>query len=153
MCGNYYGILYLYLGLEIMDVWNSRPELLELQNQVMIIHWEALGLQLGLENDQLVAIRQQRLGNTAACRNDMFALWLRTKPNASRQQLLYALRTNNGVAEFYMAEQYEIYILSQSNAKGMITNQDHNNYEVANSSISVGSMLCIYMTIMNINIS
>ena len=154
--GNYYGILYLYLGLEIMDVWNSRPELLELQNQVMTIHWEALGLQLGLENDQLVAIRQQRLGNIAACRKDMFALWLKTKLNASRKQLLDALRTDS-VNEVYMAQQYEKYIrhqLSQSETKGMITNQDYDTkWQIV--SISVGSMfnLCIYMTIMNINIS
>ena len=115
-----------------MDVWNSRPELSELQNRVMTTHWEALGLQLSLKNDQLVAIEQQRFGNIAACRKEMFASWLRTKPNASRQQLLDALRTDS-VDEGYMAQQYEIYIrdeLSQSrtlNAKGMITNQDHNN--------------------------
>ena len=114
-----------------MDVWSSRPELSELQNEVMTTHWEALGLQLGLKNNQLVAIRQQHLGNIADCRKDMFALWLRTKPNASSQQLLDALRTDS-VAEVYMAEQYEKYIqdeLSQSgtthHAKGMITNQDH----------------------------
>ena len=114
-----------------MDVWNSRPELLELQNQVMTTHWEALGLQLGLENDQLQAIRQKHLDNIADCRKKMFALWLQTKPNASRQQLLDALRTNS-VNEVYMAEQYEKYIrdqLSQSerthHAKGMITNQDY----------------------------
>ena len=114
-----------------MDVWNSRPELLELQNQVMTTHWEALGLQLGLENDQLQAIRQKHLDNIADCRKKMFALWLQTKPNASRQQLLDALRTNS-VNEVYMAEQYEKYIRDQPsqnrtthNAKGMITNQDH----------------------------
>ena len=127
-----------------MDVWNSRPELLELQNQVMTTHWEALGLQLGLENDQLQAIRQKHLDNIADCRKKMFALWLQTKPNASRQQLLDALRTNS-VNEVYMAEQYEKYIrdqLSQSerthHAKGMITNQDYDmKWQIV--SISVGS--------------
>ena len=116
-----------------MDVCKSRPELSELQNRVMTIHWEALGLQIGLKNDQLVAIKQQCFGNIADCRKEMFALWLRTKPNASRQHLLDALRTD-AVDEGYMAQQYEIYIqhqLSQSgtthHAKGMITNQDHNN--------------------------
>ena len=33
-----------------MNVWKSRPKLLELQNQVMTTQWEALGLQLGLKN-------------------------------------------------------------------------------------------------------
>ena len=94
----------------------------------MTTHWEALGLQLGLKNNQLVAIREQRLGNVAACRNDMFALWLQSK-RANRKQLLDALRTNC-IAEVYMADQYEIYIrdeLSQNgtthHAKGMITNE------------------------------
>ena len=120
-----------------MDVWKSRPELYELQNEVMTVHWEALGLQLGLENDQLVAIKRECFGSIADCRKEMFALWLRTKPNASRQQLLDALKTDS-VAEVYMAEQYEKYIqdeLSQSGAtpraKGMITNQDHNRLIVA----------------------
>ena len=108
---------------------DGRPELSELQNRVMTIKWEALGLQLGLKNDELVAIREQRLSNIAACRREMFALWLRTKPNASRRQLVDALKTDS-VAEVYMAEQYEKYIqdqLSQSgttpHARGMITNE------------------------------
>ena len=107
-----------------MDVWNSRPEPSELQNEVMTIHWEALGLQLGLKNNQLVAIREQRLSNIAACRNDMFALWLQTKPNASRKQLLKALRSD-AVAEVYMAQQYENYIRDkpQAHAEGMIRNE------------------------------
>ena len=83
----------------------------------MTIKWEALGLQLGLKNDELVAIREQRLGNIAACRNDMFALWLRTKPNASRRQLLDALRANC-IAEFYMAKQYEIHIRDELSQNG-----------------------------------
>ena len=117
-----------------MDV---RPELSEIQNRVMTIKWEALGLQLGLKNDELVAIRQQRLSDIADYRKEMFALWLQTKPNASRQQLLDALRTNS-VAEVYMAEQYEKYIQDElfqrgttPHAKGMITNQDHNRLIVA----------------------
>ena len=94
------------------NVWNNRPELAELQNQVMTIKWKTLGLQLGLNNDRLEEFSREHPGDIADCRQKMFASWLQTKPNASRQQVLDALRTE-AVSEIYMAEKYEEYISKQ----------------------------------------
>ena len=94
------------------NVWNNRPELAELQNQVMTNNWQTLGLQLGLNNDRLEEFRKEHPGDIADCRQKMFALWLQTKPNASRQQVLDALRTE-AVSEIYMAKKYEKYISQQ----------------------------------------
>ena len=61
-----------------MHVLTSRPELAELENHVRTHKWHALGLQLGLDNNELVGIRSQCLG-----------LWLKqTEP--IRQKLLDA---------------------------------------------------------------
>ena len=105
--------------------FNSRPELAELENEVRSNKWEEIGLQLGLKDSDLVAIRQQWGGNVNSCRREMFRLWLETNPKASRKQLLAALR-ENAVAEMYTAEQYETYIRShfsqrtQHTVQGMI---------------------------------
>ena len=89
----------------------SRPEIAELDNHVRTNKWHALGLQLGLDNVELDALQFQCHGDIATCRRRMFSLWLQTKSNPSRQQLLDALRTR-AVAEWYMAETYEAHIHS-----------------------------------------
>ena len=61
--------------------------------------------------------RSECLGDIAACRKKMFALWLKqTEPKPTRQKLLVALRTK-AVAEMYMAQQYESHIRQQLSQK------------------------------------
>ena len=103
--------LYLYIGLQKMNVWNSRPDLAELENHVRTYKWHALGIQLGLYNDELEGFKSEYRGDIAACRQMMFALWLKqTEP--TRQKLLDALRTR-AVAKIRIADQYELYICQQ----------------------------------------
>ena len=85
---------------------DNRPELRELQEHVRTNKWFDLGLQLGLKDNELAAIRVEYLGN---CRRVMFSEWLRTTPKASRKQLIDALN-RNAVAERYLAEQYQTYV-------------------------------------------
>ena len=113
-------LLYIYLdwtSLEIIDVWNSRPDLAELQNHVMTNKWQELGIQLGVEENKLTAIRQQYGGDVNECRREMFTVWLETTLQASRQQLINSLRTR-AVAEIHMAEQYKTYIRDTYGAPG-----------------------------------
>lgn len=92
------------------EIWSrpelqNRPDLAELQNEVRTTKWKQLGL---LHND-LVSIGQQCRDDIDSCRGEMFSWWLQTNPNASRKQLLSALRTN-AVSEMTIAKQYETYI-------------------------------------------
>ena len=113
-------LLYIYLdwtSLEIIDVLNTRPDLAELQNHIMTNKWQELGIQLGVEENKLRAIRQQYGGDVNECRREMFTVWLETTLIASRQQLINSLRTN-AVAEIHMAEQYKTYIHDTYGAPG-----------------------------------
>ena len=85
---------------------DGRPEL---ANHVRTNNWHALGKQLGLPDNELEGFKVQYHGDIAACRGKMFSLWLQTKRNASRQQLVDALRTP-AVSEITMAQQYESHI-------------------------------------------
>ena len=99
-----------------MDILSRRPELAELENHVRTLKWHAVGLQLHLEENELVAIEQVYRGDIDSCRRSMFDLWLKTFPEASRKQLLDVLRLKS-VAEIYMAEQYREYICHQLSGK------------------------------------
>ena len=98
---------------------DSRPELAELQEHVRTNKWFELGLQLGLKDNELAAIREEYHGNIDNCRRVMFSEWLRTTPKASRKQLIDALNRNS-VAERYLAEQYQKYVdqFSQATEQG-----------------------------------
>ena len=95
-----------------MDILNRRPELAELENHVRTNEWHAVGLQLHLEENDLVAIEREHHGKIASCRRSMFDLWLKTSPEASRKQLLDCLKSK-AVAEIHMAEQYRECICRQ----------------------------------------
>ena len=99
-----------------MDILNGRPELAELENHVRTYNWHAVGLQLHLEQDDLVAIKRECHGDIASCRRSMFDLWLKTFPEASRKQLLDCLKSD-AVAEIHMAEQYRECICHQLSQK------------------------------------
>ena len=71
--------------------------------------WHELDLQLNLEDNDLVAIRHQCHNIISECRRVMFSNWLSNTTNASRKQILKALRSR-AVSEIYMAKQCEIYI-------------------------------------------
>ena len=88
---------------------DDRPDLAELVEHVRTNKWHELGLQLNLEDNDLVAIRRQFHHVVSECRREMFSNWLTNTTDASRKQILKALRTR-AVSEIYMAKQYELYI-------------------------------------------
>ena len=59
-------------GLKIMEV---RPDLAELDNYVRTNRWYALGLQLGIEDKELEAIKIKCGGDIDECRRDMFHIY------------------------------------------------------------------------------
>ena len=87
---------------------DERPELKELQERVRTVKWQALGIQLDLENSTLEEIATQYANNVENCRRTMFSTWLSTMPShkCTRRELLKALRSRD-VTENYMAEEYE----------------------------------------------
>ena len=89
--------------LKIMEVI---PNLSELDNHVRTNKWYALGLQLGIEDNELEAIEKHRSGDIDECRRAMFRKWLHTTSNACRKELLNALRTK-AVDEIAIAKEYE----------------------------------------------
>ena len=64
-----------------------------------------LGLQLNLEDNDLVAISRQCHHNISECRREMFSNWLTNTTDASRKQILKALRMT-AVSEIYIAKLY-----------------------------------------------
>ena len=97
---------------------DERPEIIELQNEVQTGKWVTLGLQLGLSLKKLDDIETENPRKVAVCRTHMFAQWLDTFPDASRRQLLNALRCK-AVSEMFLAQQYEKYI-EKLEARGTI---------------------------------
>ena len=91
-------------GLEV------RPDLAELDNYVRTNRWYALGLQLGIEDKELEAIKINSGGDIDECRRDMFRLWMRTTSTPTRKGLLDALRTR-AVNEITIADEYERFLL------------------------------------------
>ena len=85
---------------------DDRPTLAELQESVRTPKWYNLGIQLGLEDNDLEEIAKQNGRDVDDCRRAMFGLWLRTSSKPTRKQLLYALRRKS-VAEISIADEYE----------------------------------------------
>lgn len=82
---------------------NRRPSLHELTTHVDVgVDWLRLGVQLELDRKNLQAIEQERR-HSADELQQMYSLWLTSKPGATRQQLLNALRTIGAVT---LAEKY-----------------------------------------------
>ena len=81
------------------------PKLVDLEN-IRTNKWYALGLKLGIEDNDLETIERQRRGDIDECRRDLFRLWLNTTSHPSRKQLLNALR-EKPVAETTVADEYE----------------------------------------------
>ena len=57
------------------------------------MQWYDLGLQLGVDDEELKTIQQNYLRDSKACKREMFSAWLRTASSPSYQQLVEALRT------------------------------------------------------------
>ena len=85
---------------------DDRPKLAELQESVRTTKWYNLGIQLGLEDNDLEEIAKQNGRDVDDCRRAMFGLWLRTSSKPTRKQPLNALRTKS-VAEISIADEYE----------------------------------------------
>ena len=88
----------------------SKPTLAELEDNVRTNKWEAVGVQLKLDDTSLQEIRSQTSHDIGDGRRRMFRLWLYSHPNPTRKQLLDVLRKMS-VAEFRIASAYEEYIL------------------------------------------
>ena len=88
----------------------SKPTLAELLEYVRTNKWEDVGVQLGLDDTSLEAIRCENNRNTDDCRKGMFRLWLFSHPDPTRKQLLDVLRKIS-VAEIQIASAYEDYLL------------------------------------------
>ena len=88
----------------------SKPTLAELLEYVRTNRWENVGVQLGLDDTSLEAIRCENNHNIDDCRKGMFRLWLFSHSNPTRKQLLDALKKKS-VAEFEIASTYEKYLL------------------------------------------
>ena len=90
----------------------ERPQLAELQNQVITNKWFDLGLQLGLTDNDLKEI-QQNYSAISDCRREMFSLWLNTFPGACRNHIIEGLKTIS-VGEILIAERYTLFISQSS---------------------------------------
>ena len=86
----------------------SKPTLAELEDNVRTNKWEEVGVQLGLDDTSLEAIRSEN-HTINDCRRGMFRLWL-SHSDPTRKQLLEVLRKPS-VAEFQIASAYEDYLL------------------------------------------
>ena len=56
------------------------------------MQWYDLGLQLGVDDEELKVIQKNNPGDLRACQREMFSAWLRTGSSPSYQQLVKALR-------------------------------------------------------------
>ena len=93
----------------IFQNMDDRPKLAELQEWIRsfrTLKWMNLGIQLGLEDNALEAIKIECINKVDECRTAMFREWLRTSSKPTRKQLVDALRTMS-VAEIYIADEYE----------------------------------------------
>ena len=118
----------------------ERPELAELVENIRTNKWHTLGLQLGVEENVLVTISTQ-YNDIEDCRRQMFKSWLQTQPNASRMQLVNALRKDS-VAENYMAEKYEILFQENKPDYTTIAQFEHLGPQVSSQSCTGGLSTC-----------
>ena len=66
---------------------------------VQVAEWYDLGLQLGVEDEELDVIKGNNTRNLRACKREMFRAWLRIAANPSYQQLVEALIAVGDVKE------------------------------------------------------
>ena len=81
---------------------DSVPPVHEVCEHVRVTNWYQLGIQLLLDGVELEEIRK----DAADKRDRMYQLWLRTQPDATRRQLLTALRSKD-VGENAVADNYQ----------------------------------------------
>ena len=82
---------------------DEKPPLFEVCEYVRTSRWYLLGIKLKVDEVELNEIRDESGPDK---RSRMFQLWLRTQPNATRRQLLTALRSKD-VGEESVALKYE----------------------------------------------
>ena len=82
---------------------DQSPLLSEVCEYARTSHWYKLGIQLELDEVELGEIRDDTGSDK---RSRMYQLWLHTQSNATRRQLLTALRTKD-VGENTVADNYE----------------------------------------------
>ena len=97
---------------------DERPDVAELVEHVPTNRWRELGLQLGISENLLEEIKLSHY-SIANSRQEMYSVWLRTTPQASRKQVLSALKKTS-VAEAFMAETYCKYILQLSHGMQLL---------------------------------
>ena len=90
-------------SLTLDKLLDQKPPLPEVCEYARTSRWYKLGIQLELDEVELKEIRND---TGSYKRTLMYQLWFRTQPNATRRQLLTALRTKD-VGENTVAEDYE----------------------------------------------
>ena len=90
-------------GPTLSSVLDQKPPLSEVCEYARTSRWYKLGIQLELDEVELKEIRNDTGSDK---RTQMYQLWLHTQPNATRRQLLAALRTKD-VGEEVVASKYE----------------------------------------------
>ena len=75
------------------SLMNSRPSLAELMREVCLTaEWYQIGVMLNLDPDKLNAIRHSSARGSDKT-SDMYKLWLDSKPQATRRQLVEVLQS------------------------------------------------------------
>ena len=90
-------------GSALSSMLDQKPPLSEVCEYARTSSWYKLGIQLEVDEVELKEIRDDTGSDK---RTLMYQLWLRTQPNATRRQLLTALRTKD-VGEEVVASKYE----------------------------------------------
>ena len=90
-------------SLLLEQLLDETPPLYEVCENARTSHWYNLGIELQLDEVKLEEIRHDAESDK---RSRMYQLWLRSQPDATRRQLLTALRTRD-VGEIVVARKYE----------------------------------------------
>ena len=92
---------------------DETPPLYEVCENARTSHWYNLGIELQLDEVKLEEIRHDAESDK---RSRMYQLWLRSQPDATRRQLLTALRTKD-VGEIVVARKYEEMLIEMVSLK------------------------------------
>ena len=97
----------------------EKPDLDELIQHVRVgSNWYSLGVLLKLDKIRLDDIRKMNEDSDFKA-SQMFELWLRTNPNATRRQVIDALK-KEPVKEMTVADDYEKILQSEPSGKGRL---------------------------------
>ena len=109
--------LILAMATTFEDKLEEKPVLAELVQHVRVgSNWYLLGVLLKLDEIKLNDIRTMTEGSDFKA-SQMFQLWLQTNPNATRRQVIEALKKES-IKEMTVADNYEKSLRVQSEPSG-----------------------------------